>query len=375
MNYYYYSLIFIIFITLFIMRLHLSSLTYDNTTKKNIKLLLLSIILGAAFECIGKIMDETIKLKFPRIIIKAIELSITPLIPVCFSKIAKINTNNLIIALSFCAINAIMQIISIWTGNIFYINDYGKYTQGNMYFLYILIYSILTILSFVQIIVFAKKYQNTKMTLPLGILFLISTNIILKIILVDIKISWLTLTIYFLLFCIYYQNLFYQIDQMTGLLNKAKFLIDSINIHYPTAILVIDVNNFKSVNDTYGHIAGDVCLSKISKLILTTFKTIGLCYRIGGDEFAIILKQNVLFEITSKDEYFSTENALKKYIEKLNQSIEVEMKRTPIMRTVSTGFALYNPGMDTIEKVLNDADEQMYNYKKEQKENSEDEFE
>ena len=65
------------------------------------------------------------------------------------------------------------------------------------------------------------------------------------------------------------------------------------NQNEKAAVLFFDVDDFKSVNDQYGHLYGDECLKFVGKAILDVYGDKGSCYRIGGDEFCVILKKGL----------------------------------------------------------------------------------
>ena len=81
-------------------------------------------------------------------------------------------------------------------------------------------------------------------------------------------------------------------DALTGLLNRGAFdkltryLQESIE---PTALILLDVDNFKGVNDTYGHQIGDEALKRVSELLKEHFRSNDYPARTGGDEFAVIM--------------------------------------------------------------------------------------
>ncbi len=90
-------------------------------------------------------------------------------------------------------------------------------------------------------------------------------------------------------------------DSLSGLYNHRHFF-DSLNvqknietrqkdhgIHSEFSVLFLDVDNFKTVNDTYGHAVGDFVIKTLSEILTNATRLIDSCYRIGGDEFAIIL--------------------------------------------------------------------------------------
>lgn len=88
-------------------------------------------------------------------------------------------------------------------------------------------------------------------------------------------------------------------DPLTGLMNRRGFEkffeMEQARIrrkHSPGALLIlIDLDLFKPINDTYGHLAGDACLQEISKKILQSIRMLDGAARLGGDEFALLLTQ------------------------------------------------------------------------------------
>jgi len=87
-----------------------------------------------------------------------------------------------------------------------------------------------------------------------------------------------------------------QIDQLTGLLNKhtiedkVKEYLEHLDLDQPAALLLIDMDNFKQLNDSLGHLTGDKVLKDVSTLITSCFSQNAFCGRIGGDEFLVCFK-------------------------------------------------------------------------------------
>jgi diguanylate cyclase (GGDEF)-like protein len=91
------------------------------------------------------------------------------------------------------------------------------------------------------------------------------------------------------------------IDQLTGCLNRATGVM---NLHgelrrarrsgRPVSILMIDIDHFKTINDTRGHLAGDAVLEKLGVLIGQVLRTTDIRCRFGGDEFLVILPETAL---------------------------------------------------------------------------------
>jgi diguanylate cyclase (GGDEF)-like protein/PAS domain S-box-containing protein len=86
-------------------------------------------------------------------------------------------------------------------------------------------------------------------------------------------------------------------DPLTGLANRAVFqaryrevVSDSLNHGFASALVLIDLDGFKELNDTFGHLAGDACLCEVGQRLRLAFHDAGLIGRLGGDEFAIVLR-------------------------------------------------------------------------------------
>ena len=88
------------------------------------------------------------------------------------------------------------------------------------------------------------------------------------------------------------------IDPLTGLSNRAHYMQEMEDIYRravkeesPIAVMLIDLDDFKEVNDTLGHAAGDFVLSSISERLTDVIADAGLVARLGGDEFSIVFKE------------------------------------------------------------------------------------
>jgi diguanylate cyclase (GGDEF)-like protein len=85
-----------------------------------------------------------------------------------------------------------------------------------------------------------------------------------------------------------------EFDVMTGLANRSQFqahlsALDATGGNGPGALLLIDLDGFKQVNDTYGHVLGDECLKEAALRLTASCSSAQLVARIGGDEFAVLL--------------------------------------------------------------------------------------
>ncbi|EOA04069.1 diguanylate cyclase [Herbaspirillum frisingense GSF30] len=93
-------------------------------------------------------------------------------------------------------------------------------------------------------------------------------------------------------------------DPLTGLLNRralktsAPALLAQANVQHPGAVLLIDIDNFKQVNDLHGHAAGDQLLEALSMLLHEVLPEAALAARLGGDEFVILLQDARTDQVT-----------------------------------------------------------------------------
>ncbi len=99
------------------------------------------------------------------------------------------------------------------------------------------------------------------------------------------------------------------LDRLTKVYNHAYFegrleqeIARSTRYKYPVSVLMIDIDHFKIINDTYGHQQGDVILKEVARIIKSNIRVVDLCARYGGEEFAVILPETDLTTYSKRDE-------------------------------------------------------------------------
>ena len=148
------------------------------------------------------------------------------------------------------------------------------------------------------------------------------------------------------------------IDGLTGVLNRNIFnriLDNKINGRSMFSLIMIDLDYFKEINDTYGHVKGDEALIEIVKILKKSFRKNDLIARYGGDEFCVITDN------TDKEE-------LKKIIKRFQNEIDSfnKTKEKEYTLSASVGFNIYdNKKYKTQEEFINSVDQIMYKEKKE----------
>jgi diguanylate cyclase (GGDEF)-like protein/PAS domain S-box-containing protein len=146
-------------------------------------------------------------------------------------------------------------------------------------------------------------------------------------------------------------------DQLTGLANRALFaehldqaLRRQSRIGGELAVLFIDLDEFKTVNDLHGHTLGDELLKQAAERLRTTLRTADAIARIGGDEFAALFEGVTLGLDTSA----ATERVIESFAQPfLINSLEVFV-------TASMGMALNDSGTESAEDLIRNADLAMY---------------
>lgn len=142
-------------------------------------------------------------------------------------------------------------------------------------------------------------------------------------------------------------------DPLTGLLNRSAFdaLRKALKDSPQTmAFLLIDVDKFKEVNDTYGHQAGDAALRKVADILRHNFRSDDYCIRLGGDEFAVLIPG-------SSPEM---EPILLKKVETMNRDLSRAKDDVPAL-SISVGGAFSAAGF--ADNLYRDADKALYEVK------------
>ncbi len=154
------------------------------------------------------------------------------------------------------------------------------------------------------------------------------------------------------------------IDPLTGLRNRrsfertlSEFFRDFKKFGYPFSVIMLDLDNFKNINDTYGHLVGDRVLKEIGNILRNYLRAKDVPARTGGEEFTIILPG------ITREEALMVAERLRKVI--ANYTIEHEDRK--ISPTASFGVAEMNEDIESPEDLLKMADENLYKAKRQGK--------
>ncbi|CAG4882211.1 putative Diguanylate cyclase [Georgfuchsia toluolica] len=149
-------------------------------------------------------------------------------------------------------------------------------------------------------------------------------------------------------------------DQLTGVLNRRglddafqRELSRSKRNHSPLSIALLDLDNFKRLNDAHGHQAGDQALVHMAKLVKATVRPHDIIARYGGEEFLILLPDTRIEE---------AENVIKRLQRSLTKHFFLNNNER-LLITFSAGVALQRPG-ETKESLVSRADDALYEAKR-----------
>jgi diguanylate cyclase (GGDEF)-like protein len=148
-------------------------------------------------------------------------------------------------------------------------------------------------------------------------------------------------------------------DELTGLLNRREFLDQaerefnrSGRYNRPLSLLLIDIDYFKDINDTFGHAAGDEALRRLARAGESCVRATDVFGRLGGDEFAMLL-----LETTAPDAVELAER-----VRTTMDALELKTDRGPVKFTVSIGVATRD-GQSSLDELMSHADRSLYRAK------------
>ena len=156
-----------------------------------------------------------------------------------------------------------------------------------------------------------------------------------------------------------------RIDTKTGLLNASTWereaeieIIRAVRTHIPLAVALVDIDHFKVVNDTYGHLVGDKALRAVTDALQSQLRGYDLAGRFGGEEFAVLLAQ------TREQDALNVAERLRAHIAGLSVPVDDEDESAGCVRlTISVGVASLDGESRELTDLLAAADAALYHAK------------
>ena len=300
---------------------------------------LLSIVVFVEFY----IADKS-ELRNLRIALMAIRYSATPLIIalITFALVKRLRWFIFIPALALVVVN----FVSIFTGIVFSINENNELERGFLGYLPFIMVGLYSVLLIYLLI----KRSNKK---PMEIVYIsflafaLGSGLILPFFLKEGYADIFCVIIAIALFS-YFEFSVLQLvkkDSLTGLLNRHAYFADVSNDPKSiTAIISIDMNGLKAINDKIGHAAGDEALVTLALCFMHPLKSKQSGYRVGGDEFIIVCRK------TSEEEVLTIVEQIRKSVSETKYSCAI-------------GYSFNLNGEKPVSDLLKESDEMMYQEK------------
>ena len=299
-------------------------------------LFILSIIVFFEFY-----LEEQMVSPNTRLVLMAIRYSATPFIIafIIYTMAVNIPWYVFVPAIVLTVIN----IISLFTGIVFSLSDDGQLIRGALGYLPYIIVGLYSVL----LVVILIRRSNKRYTEIFPILFLcfaFLSGLLLPFLLGKDFSKIFCVTIVIAVFVHYVFSILQltEKDSLTGVLNRQAFYASvEDDIRSINALVSIDMNGLKAINDTEGHAAGDTALQTIARCFLHAASSRQSVYRIGGDEFVILCRR-------------ASEDDVRQLIERIRNNISKTRYKCAI------GYSYHPEGTDVIDDMLKESDEKMY---------------
>lgn len=277
------------------------------------------------------------------------------------------------IMLTMIALSVFLQLAPLLGGSLFYISSDGMYHRGGLMFVYVSILLLSISVLIYTIIIFSNKTQSIMRNTLISFAVILVGSVLLRAIFPNDNYDYLCLSIAVLFLLMYYSHVTLRVDPLTRLLNRQVYMRLVEKIDYTTIFIMIDANNFKSINDTFGHECGDQTLKQFANVILEAYGKYAYCFRIGGDEFCAILKPEVFDKMVAETEFCDAYSMAEKFMERLDDLIKTraeakEGSSSYLKHGVSQGYGIYyadesRPSIEEnmpLRNVIELADKRMY---------------
>ncbi len=170
-----------------------------------------------------------------------------------------------------------------------------------------------------------------------------------------VSLIWVSLAIGLTAIYMSEQNEFSYLDKLTGLYNRAYLDYRLENIGKTNGVIggiMIDVDYFKKINDTYGHSVGDEALIDVARVITFSKPDKAIATRFAGDEFILLV-------------FGTSDKEMQQILQNLHDEVDLfnETENRQYRLSLSAGYSIYHPETDTLDDFLKHMDDNMYEEK------------
>jgi diguanylate cyclase (GGDEF)-like protein len=153
------------------------------------------------------------------------------------------------------------------------------------------------------------------------------------------------------------------VDPLTKLFTRGHFaqrfeteIRRAKNYAHPLSLFLLDIDHFKNINDTYGHSAGDLILTKLGQILRQSVRSSDIAARFGGEEFVVMMLS------AGKEQSLAFSENLRKIVE--STEFRIPGQQSPLKVTISGGVTTYPMDGDSTIDLLRKADDALYEAKK-----------
>ena len=309
----------------------------------------LTITLPMLAEWVSILLDGApAELRSVHVTAKLLELILAPAIGVAVA-FAYGDAKHPELALTLVAAHAVFQCLALGFEWVFRVDAENGWQRQELFVIYALVFVLSVAYAFSSVVIGGKAYQIGVDAMLVLTLALVTAGVWFMLVFPDIRITYLCIALSNLLLYIRHYKIMLQVDAVTGLLNRRCYDVNITDMGSRSVIVLLDIDQFKRVNDTYGHSVGDLCLRSVAQELTAVYGRYGLCYRIGGDEFCVVLHDG-LEKLPMLNQLFLAR------IQRLRE-------RDSRMSGVSMGYAYYDAAASNIRDVIQEADTMLYRNK------------
>lgn len=259
-------------------------------------------------------------------------------------------------------INIIICMLNFKYDLVFSLTPNNEYKRSFLFIMPTIVGSFYFIVFFRILFRKRKEYRRNNLKVLVLILSIPMIGLVIQILYSQYVILWSSAGMALIIFYLFNRENEFKYDSLTGAYNRYALEVYASNKLFKNkniTLIYIDVNDFKKINDTYGHNEGDLVLKRLVKVLYDSIDIKDIIVRIGGDEFMIITK-------LCKEEEVC--NLVKQINRNISLSTELNFKEYTV--TISCGyktFDLTNDRNRNIDRLINRVDGLMYAEKKSSK--------
>ena len=260
-----------------------------------------------------------------------------------------------IFMLVVCGIIAVMMTVNIFDPIVFDINERNVYSRGPLFMLKNLLEVILMADGVVIYLISRYKSGGVKFFPVLQFVCPVFICVCLQMFYYGISTIWVGIAVGYtsLILALQNENIF--IDKLTGLYNR--YYLDKVSGELKrkrkNTMMMLDMNDFKSINDNFGHSQGDDALVSLAKVLEKTVEANGTVVRYAGDEFVIILNNG------DEEAAEKCKQLIKTNLEEFNETHKKKYKLS-----ASIGVGVFDLEKGNVDKIMEKIDKLMYEDKR-----------